>query len=457
MRFKSTVALLLVLSFTLVSISEIGIVKADCVIYIGSDGIVKGTDKILRDGNIYTFLGNINIDSSAIHAITVERDNIILDGAGYTLQGTGSGTGIFLFNCNNVTIKNIEVRNFAYGINSVSRAGHYQSNNHTISGNNITANGNGMYIRSSHNIIVGNNISYNEDYGIDFSGSNNLLRNNTMDSNKYNFGVTSDPGNNDIDRSNTVNGKPICYWFDVKDRTVPSDAGYVALINCKNITVQNLQLSHNGEGIILVSTTDSTITQNSITANRDEGIGLYQSSRNVISGNYIANNGRGSEVGVWGRGIGVSGSFENQIIGNTITENNGYAIRFTGDQRDNVFYHNNFIDNKVHEGLQVSMDKIFCLGLGNAWDNGEEGNYWSDYVTRYPNATEVDGSGVGDTAFYINENNQDSHPLMNPVDVNVIPEFPSWVLLFFSLAVFAVAVVIYKRRLTKNQSLEELM
>jgi len=103
------------------------------------------------------------------------------------------------------------------------------------------------------------------------------------------------------------------------------------------------------------------------------------------------------------------------------------------------------------------MDKIFCLGLGNAWDNGEEGNYWSDYVTRYPNATEVDGSGVGDTAFYINENNQDSHPLMNPVDVNVIPEFPSWVLLFFALTVFAVAVVIYKRRLTKNQSLEELI
>jgi len=440
MRFKSTVALLLVLSFMLVSISEIGIVKAESI-YIGSEGTVEGTDKIQQEGNVYTLTDNIN------GSIVVEKDSIILDGAGFTLQGTGSGKGIFLFNCHNVTVKNIEVRNFAFGIHITARASYVPSNNHTISGATITANKlKGICISwSSNNILVGNNISYNEDYGIDFSGSNNLLlRNNTMDNNKYNFGVTSDPVNNDIDRSNTVNGKPMCYWFDVQDRTVPSDAGYVVLINCKNITVQNLQLSHNGEGIILVSTTDSTITQNSITANRDEGIGLYQSSRNVISGNYIANNGRGSEVGVWGRGIGVSGSFENQIIENTITENNGYAIRFTGDQRDNVFYHNNFIDNKVHEGLQVSMDKIFGLGLGNAWDNGEEGNYWSDYVTRHPNATEVDGSEVGDTAFYINENNQDNYPLMN-----VIPEFPSWIILPLVITATLVAII-YKKRLPKT-------
>ena len=445
--FKSTITLLLVLSFILVSISEIGIVKAESI-YIGSEGTVKGTDKIQQEGNVYTLTDDIN------GSIIIEKDSIILDGAGFTIQGTESGKGIFLFNCRNVTVKNIEVRNFAFGIHITARASYAKSYNHTISGTTITANKlKGICISwSSNNILVGNNISYNEDYGIDLSGSNNLLRNNTIYNNKYNFGVTSDSVNNDIDGSNTVNGKPICYWFDVKDRTVPSDAGYVALINCKNITVQNLQLSHNGEGIILVSTTDSTITQNSITANRNEGIGLYHSSRNIISENYIATNGRGSEVGFWGRGIGVSDSFENQIIGNTITENNGYAIRFTGDQRDNLFYHNNFIDNKVHEGLQVSIDKIFGLGLGNAWDNGEEGNYWSDYVTRYPNAAEVDGSGVGDTAFYINENNQDNYPLLNPVDVEVIPEFLSWIILPLLLtATFVIIICKQKLHKTPNQ------
>jgi parallel beta-helix repeat protein len=442
-KITTTVVLLLVFSIVLVTFPEVRIVKAESI-YIGSDGIVEGTDKIQQEGNVYTLTDNIN------GGILVEKDSIILDGAGYSLQGTGSGKGIFLFNCHNVTVKNIEVRNFALGIHITARASYAQSYNHTISGTTITANKlKGIYISwSSNNILVGNNISYNEDYGICVSGSNNLLRNNTMDNNKYNFGITSDSVNNDIDRSNTVNGKPICYWFDVQDRTVPSDAGYVALINCKNITVQNLQLSHNGEGIILVSTTDSTITQNSITANRDEGIGLYQSSsRNVISGNYIANNGRGLGLVFWdGRGIGVTDSSNNQIIGNNITKNNGYAIRFTGSQRDNVFYNNNFIDNKVHEGLQVSMDKVYGLGLGNEWDNGEEGNYWSDYVTRYPNATEVNSSGVGDTAFYINENNQDNYPLM---ELYIIPEFPSWTPLLIMLVAVVVVAVIYRRKLSK--------
>jgi parallel beta-helix repeat protein len=441
-KITTTVVLLLVFSIVLVTFPEVRIVKAESI-YIGSDGIVEGTDKIQQEGNIYTLTDNIN------GSILVEKDSIILDGAGYTLQGTGSGKGIYLFNCHNVTVKTIEVRNFDFGIHITARASYAKSYNHTISGTTITANKlKGIYISwSSNNTLVGNNISYNEDYGICLSGSNNLLRNNTMDNNKYNFGITSESLNNDIDRSNTVNGKPICYWFDVQDRTVPSDAGYVALINCKNITVQNLQLSHNGEGIILVSTTDSTITQNSITANRDEGIGLYQSSRNLISGNYIANNGRGLGLVFWdGRGIGVTDSSNNQIIGNNITKNNGYAIRFTGNQRDNVFYHNNFIDNKVHEGLQVSMDKVYGLGLGNEWDNGEKGNYWSDYVTRYPNATEVDSSGVGDTPYIINENNQDNYPL-----TNVIPEFPSWTIIP-SVLIATVALLLFKKRLSKRKS-----
>jgi len=439
---RATVLLLTILCSLVVVFPNVEIVKAESI-YIGSDGIVEGTDKIQQEGNIYTLTDNIN------GSILVEKDSIILDGAGYTLQGTGSGKGIYLFNCHNVTVKTIEVRNFDFGIHITARASYAKSYNHTISGTTITANKlKGIYISwSSNNTLVGNNISYNEDYGICLSGSNNLLRNNTMDNNKYNFGITSDSLNNDIDSSNTVNGKPICYWFDVQDRTVPSDAGYVALINCKNITVQNLQLSHNGEGIILVSTTDSTITQNSITANRDEGIGLYQSSRNLISGNYIANNGRGLGLVFWdGRGIGVTDSFNNQIIGNNITKNNGYAIRFAGSQRDNVFYHNNFIDNKVHEGLQVSMDKVYGLGLGNEWGNDEKGNYWSDYVTRYPNATEVDSSGVGDTPYIINENNQDNYPL-----INLIPEFPSWTPLLITLVAVVAVAVLYRRKLSKSK------
>ena len=37
------------------------------------------------------------------------------------------------------------------------------------------------------------------------------------------------------------------------------------------------------------------------------------------------------------------------------------------------------------------------------WDDGypSGGNYWSDYASRYPNATEIGSSGIGDTEYLI--------------------------------------------------------
>lgn len=61
-------------------------VKAGGTIYIKADGSVYPPEAealIHRDGDVYTFIADIN------DSIVVERDNIIIDGAGYTLQGTG--------------------------------------------------------------------------------------------------------------------------------------------------------------------------------------------------------------------------------------------------------------------------------------------------------------------------------------------------------------------------------
>lgn len=55
-----------------------------------------------------------------------------------------------------------------------------------------------------------------------------------------------------IDTSNTINGKPIYYWVDKQNEQIPSDAGYVGIVNCDNITVKNLNLSKNGEGLLLI-------------------------------------------------------------------------------------------------------------------------------------------------------------------------------------------------------------
>ena len=98
---------------------QIQAVKAESTIYIRTNGSVEGTDKIQRDGNVYTFLGNINIDGSGVDGIIVEKDNIVIDGADFTLEITGemeSSIGIMLIDQTNVTIKNLQIINFNYGI-----------------------------------------------------------------------------------------------------------------------------------------------------------------------------------------------------------------------------------------------------------------------------------------------------------------------------------------------------
>jgi len=105
----SMITLLLLFSIVLVSIHQVDVVKAESTIYVRADGTVEGTDKIQREGIVYTFTDNIVNQS-----IMVEKDNIVVDGAGCTLRGKTNG--IALVDRDNVTIKNfvISIDNFGW-------------------------------------------------------------------------------------------------------------------------------------------------------------------------------------------------------------------------------------------------------------------------------------------------------------------------------------------------------
>jgi parallel beta-helix repeat protein len=151
---------------------------------------------------------------------------------------------------------------------------------------------------------------------------------------------------------------------------------------------------------------------------------------------------KNTEIKYFWVGILLEESSNNIIHGNNIT-NNWYGIRLQYVSSNNIIYHNNFIDNTQQVDSQTS-------GYTNFWDDGypSGGNYWSDYEEKYPNATELDGSGIWDTPYVIDENNQDNYPLTNPwIPEEEVPFWMQWWLwAIVAIGIVALHGAVYLRK-----------
>jgi parallel beta-helix repeat protein len=142
---------------------------ASGTIYIMPDGSISpSTANITTHDNVtYTFTGDMSYPT--YYGIVVERNNIIINGNGYTVQGNKGGNGISLTGISNVTIKNINIEDFEEGIYLSG------SNNNIISGNNATADGIGICLdnSSNNNTVSGNDAAADTEGIALFSSSNN--------------------------------------------------------------------------------------------------------------------------------------------------------------------------------------------------------------------------------------------------------------------------------------------
>jgi len=265
---------------------------------------------------------------------------------------------------------------------------------------------------SSNNHLTGNIASDNNDHGICLmSSSNNNLTNNVMSGNNYNFGVY-DHFTQNIDTSNLVNGKPVYYWVDQKDKCVPDDAGFVGIVNSKNITVRDLTLTNSSVGILfaytdnsrivnvtasdnhcgicIVSSSNNNITSNTASGNSYEGIYLWYSSNNSITDNDASNN---NDYGIYL----YHHSSNNILAGNTASNNGWYGICLQYSSNNNIIHHNNLLNNTNNNAYDYDT---------NRWNTTTAGNYYSDYTNN---------DGIGDDPHPIpGGSNMDYHPLMNP-------------------------------------------
>jgi parallel beta-helix repeat protein len=227
------------------------------------------------------------------------------------------------------------------------------------------------------------------------------------------------------------------------------------LIQGDQCMISDDRIENNYIGIFCPIQSSTTITNNEIIANFKDGMRFYGGSQNIVSNNIITKNG-GSGIAMQGyqntitnntinrntRAIGYGGSYSaiynnklesntesglflagsDNIISNNEFSQNKYGIFVTtqlGAPHGNTFYQNNFKSN-IHNAFDNSSS------FAEQWNNEKlNGNYWSDYLTKYPNASESSISGEGDTAYYIAPNNTDYYPLLNPFEDNIQNQPPT--------------------------------
>jgi len=237
-----------------------------------------------------------------------------------------------------------------------------------------------------------------------------------------------------------------------------------------DLLISGNNISENQGGIVGWNTENIIITENNIAEN-GYGIDIGISRNITVSGNNISNNSRGLNLVYYGPyfvygnnitkndwGIRFAEGCNNAIVnGNNITQNNVGVVLLNfpngGDVAvsgvGNKVFGNFFIDNSEQVlPNEVEFENIRMGSNGTdivLWDNSTTGNYWDDYA-----GLDENGDEIGDTPYIIDENNQDNYPLMNPVDISTIPEFPQWIVMLVILTLLAVAVAIYKRRLLKT-------
>lgn len=399
-------------------------------VYILSDGSIysstNATVPIQQDGDVYTFTDNL-----FVYTLVVQRGGITINGASFALEGEGD-IGIELRSINDVTIKNVKLNGmFQYGIYIM------ESSYNTITGNTIKNNANGIVFYNSTQNTITNNIITDNNVGLDLRlTTENVFRNNNMDNtrNIAVYGTELSHYVNDMDDSNTISDDKKVYYLIGEENLVINpdtfpDVGFLALVSCTNITVQNIELSNNVQGIVLAGTTGSTIMQNSITGN-DYGIMLFAASSNIVMGNSITNNNRGIQLSMFSTGNSIStnnitdniggmflyNSTQNTISGNTITNNDKYGIGFSASAY-NLIRGNYFIDNNI-QVYDARTDDSTVTASVNTWyvSYPAGGNYWSDYmgidVKTGSDQDENGSDGIGDTPHVINVNNKDKYPRM---------------------------------------------
>jgi len=265
-------------------------------IYIRADGSVEPSTAPISNLNnvIYTFTDNIT------DPVVIERDNIVVEGTGHAIQGTGTGTGIDLSYRNNVTLRNLMVRQFNFGI-YLNHSTSCAIVENIVMGNRFEAI---RLYESSNNNITSNDIIATETDGIVLYGSsdNKVDANNLTDN--YEGIRLYESSRNDISKNSITKN----YY------------GIFLASSSNNSIFRNNVTANDGNGVSLVwSSSENRIVENHIAANKWCGIYLNASSNNMIYHNSFVDNAQqtsvNDSVNIWNEGYPSAGNYWSDYTG----------------------------------------------------------------------------------------------------------------------------------------------
>jgi parallel beta-helix repeat protein len=169
-------------------------------------------------------------------------------------------------------------------------------------------------------------------------------------------------------------------------------------IRSGNNNISNNIVRDNTNGINSNGVKYNTYFNNRFISNSNYALYISsESNYNVLKKNIFTNN---------SCGLRIKGSRFNQVLMN-LFQDNERGMYFCCGARNNIVYHNDFINNSLWNGNDY-------VG-GNTWydEASSQGNYWDDYK-----GIDADEDGIGDSAYNVTSDGskQDLYPLMEPVE-----------------------------------------
>jgi hypothetical protein len=195
-----------------------------------------------------------------------------------------------------------------------------------------------------------------------------------------------------IERDNVIfdgGGHLIDVWIDKFYGDYYNDSG-IALDGVNNVTVRNVRVNAWSYQAPYIKSNNCTFEKVNVTG-----------GKLAIEGNFNVITDCNTDITLWG------GS-NNSITRNTLND----VYIYVYDKSNKIFANNiypkadfdSFYHNKYHGNSSAS------------WDNGSIGNYWVDYLTKYPNSSEIGSTGIGNSRYVITKANIDFYPLMYPIN-----------------------------------------